>query len=235
MPDEAELRAMLRGDGGEESRLDVDAVIRRARARRRPRQAAAGLIVGLAAVAVVVPVGYGVGAMRPMGASDEAGSAAAPDAADGAGQEFDARSTQEGTPYPGITVSCLPPLWSGEELTTATLTITQEVSGGDVALMLANGGDDELRGVLASAPTLLLSSDGVVVGWSTGGEDAADVALAPGDVREFDAPLDAVDCTGAPLAAGGYDAGAVLAIRRDDGTIAFATSAFTPITVTSAQ
>src|SRR5690606_5168003 len=73
-------RALLQGESGGEPRLDADRIIRRTRARRRPKRIALGALTGLAAVAVVVPAAVGIGSLNapsPMSASDEAGVAAA--------------------------------------------------------------------------------------------------------------------------------------------------------------
>ncbi|MFT4285210.1 MAG: hypothetical protein QM598_10295 [Protaetiibacter sp.] len=232
MPTEAELRALLRGEDDGSPRLDADRIIRRARARRRPKQLAVGALSGLAVVAVVVPVTLGLGAMRPMSASDEAGSAAAPESGDSLVRQEDTA----GIPGDGLTVACMPPLWEGDAAPTGVeLQTMQEVAGGDVMLTMSNDGTEAMAGTLAADPTLLLVADGVVIGWSATGGDATRVDLPRGRQLVLTVSLDAVDCTGAPLAAGVYDTEAVLPIRHDDGTITVVTAALTPITVPPAE
>ena len=55
MSDEDELRQRLHDDEPV-GNIDLDAVLRRSRARRRPRVAAAALVSSLAVLGIVVPV-----------------------------------------------------------------------------------------------------------------------------------------------------------------------------------
>lgn len=232
MPTEAELRALLHGEDDGTPRLDAERIIARARARRRPKRLAVGALGGLAAAAVVVPVALGVGTMRPMGASDSAGSAAAPESSDSSVLKGDSART----PVEGSATSCVPPLWDGDPAPEGVaLTVMQEVGGSEVDLTLRNDGADAVDGTLAADPTLLFLTDGIVVGWSATAVADPRVDLAPGRELVMTAPLAAVDCAGAPLAPGSYDAEAVLPIRRTDGTITVVTGDPAAVTVGSAQ
>lgn len=229
MPTESELRDLLHGEPGVEPRLDAERIIRRARARRRPKRMAVGALGGLAAVAVVVPVALGLGSTTPgtMSAGDEAGSlAASPEGAD-----HDSRLLQQDLP-----ASCQPPLWEGEPAAVGlTLVLAQEESGGAITLTLINESADPATGTLVSAPAVLLARDGVIIGDSSAILDLPPVDLAPGEQLALTLPVEAVDCTGTPLGGGSYEADAVLAIRGDAGGLMIVESGFTPVTLAPAQ
>ncbi|MBN9141659.1 MAG: hypothetical protein J0H23_12615 [Micrococcales bacterium] len=233
MPTEAELRALLRGEDDDSPRLDADRIIRRARARRRPKQLAVGALSGLAAVAVVVPVTLGLGAMRPMSASDgaaaplsnsesAAGQSAFEDGARGGSLATDpAPECSRGATQPETTA-----VPSGVELT-----LTQATAGGAITFTLVNGSDVALHGDVAGVPDIALSTGDLPVGWSTAAVGAVRVDLAAGESMRLDVPLAAVSCTGGPLPAGGYGAEALLAIRLDTGEVVGATNLRTRIEV----
>jgi len=227
MPTESELRALLQGDGPHPA-LDAEHIIRRARARRRPKRIAVGVLGGLAAVGVVVPVVVGIGGGTPMGASDAA-PAAEQDAA------YDERSGGAGSlatdPYP----DCHLIGWDGEAVPSGVeLRLAQAEPGGEVALTLVNASTEALHGALAGAPYLALSSGDAPAGWSAAEVPLVDIDLAPGASLTLEVPLDAVGCGGAALA-GEYGAAASLGIRLDDGTILVANSIRTPLEVVAAE
>ena len=68
MPTESELRQQFHDDepGGSTGRgtIDVDAVLRRSRARRRPRVVAAAVVSSLAVIGIVVPVSISIAGTR---------------------------------------------------------------------------------------------------------------------------------------------------------------------------
>jgi hypothetical protein len=232
MPTESELRDLLQG-GGAPRALDAEAVIRRARARRRPKRVAVGALGGLAAVAIVVPVALGIGAGRPQGAAD---SAAAP----ASGQEAEGLSTlteRDGgagsladDPYP----DCRLTGWDGEAVPSGVeLDITQPRPA-ELVLTLVNDSSEPVHGELAGAPYFALSSGEVPAGWSTASVPTTRVDLEPGDRVALTVPLEPVGCGGASLA-GGFGAEASLAIRADDGRVLVANSIRTPVVVTPAE
>lgn len=228
MPSEDELRKLLQREQGAEPRLDADVIIRRARARRRPKRMAVGALGGLAAVALVVPVAVGLGSQGSgsMSASDEAESLAA--GADSA--EQDSRVLQQDLP-----ASCQPPLHEGDPAPAGvTLTLTQEASGA-IVLTLVNGSADPFTGTLPSAPAVLLARDGVIIGTARTDLELSALALVAGQQTSVSLPFQAVDCTGAPLEAGSYDADAVFAIQGDDGAMIVIESGFVPIVVAAAH
>lgn len=230
MPTESELRELLQG-GGTPGPLDAERIIRRARARRRPKRIVAGALGGLAVVAVVAPVALGLGTMRPMGASDSAGGAAAgQESADGMSTltERGAAGSLADDPYP----DCHLVGWDGDAVPSGVeLHLAQAEPGGDVALTLSNDSAEPLRGELAGAPYLALSSGEEPVGWSAASVETMRIDLEPGGRVTVAVPLDAVGCHDAVLA-GDYGAEAALAIRLDDGRIVVATSIRTPVVVT---
>jgi hypothetical protein len=229
MPTESELRELLQG-GGSPGPLDAERIIRRARARRRPKRIAVGALGGLAAVAVVVPVALGVGAMRPMGASDSAAAPAAQqESADGMTtlRQGDEAGSLSEDPYP----DCHLVGWDGEPVPSGVeLQLAQATPGGDVELTLVNGSAQTVSGELAGAPYLALSSGEAPVGWSAAPADATRVELAPGARVVVAVPLEPIGCEGAALE-GGYGAEASLGIRLDDGTVLVANSIRTPLVV----
>lgn len=87
MPSESDLRDLLRDPGPGTGGIDLETVVRRSRARRRPRLLASAAIGGLAVVGVAVPVGVGASigglGLTPAILADEdaAGGAAQPESA----------------------------------------------------------------------------------------------------------------------------------------------------------
>lgn len=235
MPTESELRDLLQGEPGAEPRLDTERIIRRARARRRPKRIAVGALSGLAAVAIVVPVTLNLGsAGQNLAASDQAGGAAAPQSEDmstlreGGGAEGDGSLSED--PYP----DCRLAGWDGDAVPSGVeLRVTQPNAGGEVELTLVNGSTRPLRGELAGA-YLALGAGDEPLGWSDAPLDGQNIALAPGEQQTIMVPLHPVGCGGSTLA-GSYGAEVSLGIRQDDGTIVVANSIRTPVVVTAAE
>jgi hypothetical protein len=98
-----------------------------------------------------------------------------------------------------------------------------------------NGSADPLTGTLPSTPAVLLSRDGVIVGTARTELELSALDLAAGQQTSVSFPFQAVDCAGAPLEAGSYDADAVFAIQRDDGAMIVIESGFSPVVVAAAQ
>jgi len=233
MPDETELRARLREGADEPPRLDADRIIRRARARRRPKRIAAGTLGALAAVAIVVPVVLTVSTPK----LDAADMGAAPSAAAGNGEASTLERTDSGhgslseDPWPG----CHLRLPEGAAVASGVELHLAQAADGRLALTLVNGSGAPLTGVLAEPPTLILTDGERPAGISTAEADTSAVELAPGGSLALTVPVEAVDCDGGALAAGGYDVTAALAIRLADGSVVVATSARTPATVGAAE
>ncbi|PZQ91856.1 MAG: hypothetical protein DI534_02560 [Leifsonia xyli] len=231
MPTESELRSLFQG-GEAPDPLDADRIIRRARARRRPKRIAVAALGGLAAVAVVVPVALALGSTGPTGTSQLADAPAA----DGQ-QERMADQAAGGSlatdPYPecrlasGVTSDAVP---SGAELQ-----LSQPTPGGALELTLVNGSGTALLGSIETAPYVALGTGEVPLGWSAGATETTRVDLAPGGTLTLSVPLQTTACAGGNLPAGDYGAEAELTIRLDDGQLVTANSIRTEITVGSAE
>lgn len=196
MPTESELRALLRGDGAPGA-LDTDDIIRRARARRRPKQLAAGALGGLAALALVVPVVLSLGPSGPGSVSDSSGGAAAPAHSENAD---DATMLREGASDSDPFLGCgAPAEQDGAVLEGLELTLGQPAPGSAIVLTLMNGSAGAVHGELAGAPLVTVSDGERPLGWSSAavtGESASPegIALAPGEQRNFEVPLEIVPC-----------------------------------------
>jgi hypothetical protein len=235
VPTESDLRDLLQGEPGAEPRLDTGRIIRRARARRRPKRIAVGALSGLAAVAIVVPVTLSLGSEgQNLAASDQAGGATAPHSEDMSTLQENERADGGGSlsedPYPDCQLSARDgaAVPSGVELR-----VTQPEAGGDVELTLVNGSTQTLRGELEGA-YLALGAGEEPLGWSDAPLDPVPLVLTPGEQQTITVPLQPVGCGGSTLA-GSYGAEVSLGIRLDDGTVVVANSVRTPVVVTAAE
>lgn len=235
MPTESELRDLLQGEPGAEPRLDTERIIRRARARRRPKRIAVGALSGLAAVAIVVPVTLSLGsAGQNLAASDQAGGAAAPQSEDMSTLRENERADGGGSLSEDSYPDCQLSGWEGAAVPSGVeLRVAQPEAGGDVELTLVNGSTQTLRGEVAGA-YLALGAGEEPLGWSDTPLDPVPLALAPGEQQTITVPVHPVGCGGSTLA-GGYGAEVSLGIRLDDGTIVVANSIRTPVVVTAAE
>lgn len=218
MPTESELRDLLQGGSHPSPQLDAGRIIRRAHARRRPKQLAVGALGGLAMVAVVVPLVLGGGA-HPMSGGDAGGSAAdAP--------EQDTMSTLErgaAGAGPAPVLDALNPC--GAELAAATsdpaglvlamepLEAPADADWIDAEVTLTNTGESTVHGITGATPTLTLAHDGVVLWHGVGltAPTAVMIELAPGESTTLAATFRPVRC-----AAGG-DADAASAALPEAG------------------
>lgn len=229
MPTESELRALLQGDGTPGA-LDTERIIRRARARRRPKQLAVGALGGLAALAVVVPVVVGVGSLGPASVSDSGGAAAPahPESAD----EMTTLSESEGAPADAAYSGCELPRQDGDAAASGVEVLVSRTSPeAPVTLTLMNGGSTALHGELAGARLLAIGDADRPLAWAdTQSVPPGRIDLAPGEQLSFEVPLELVACSDAPVA-GDLAVEARLAIVLDDGTRVVATSTRTLIDV----
>lgn len=217
MPDENDLRDLLRRepDRGPAS-LDVDRIVRRARARRLPRQLAAGAVGSLAVVAIVVPVSLGAGSLvlpsTSGGAADEA-PLSAEDSSLGAGTgpgsealapaqrlQLCAAPLVEPAPDAGGLVLEIAPLAPADA----------DAAWIEATVTLTNTGTVPVSGTTGAAPVLALAEDGTVL-WHGNGPTtmiAVLVDLAPGESMEYEAGF-------APLRCGPEDDASDLGFRED--------------------
>jgi hypothetical protein len=238
MPSDSDLRRRFREGTQPRGEIDVDAVLRRARARRRPRVvlAAAGSVLAIAAIAVPAVVVNGLGAGSG-GAADQAYSAgdaaAAPESATGGAAETElGRSSAKTLNACGAPVAQPEPADAGLTLTMAPVTARGGARDIPVTVTLTNTGTAPIFGSTASQPTLTLSHDGVTV-WHSGlvsDASARLVDLGPGESMTYETSFDALVCVageddvvgpGAELPAapaGTYLLWASIDVVHDDGT-----------------
>jgi len=203
VPSEAELRALLRGDIPTASdRIDVDAVLRRSRARRRPRVALVSALGAAAVLAIVVPVaGVAISAFRPAGmtASDTAAEApqAPEDDHEAAGQQPGGSGGTAPAIACGSPVAESPRAANGLVAEVAPVEAAAAADRVDVVVTLRNTGDERLVGWTQSAPALTFSSgEGTVLWYSTGPMTmmAVEVDLEPGEAMELPASFEPAVC-----------------------------------------
>jgi hypothetical protein len=205
-------------DESPKSTLDVNSIIRRSRARRLPRQLAAGSVFTLAIGGLAVASVQGIGALSSTTTTAAESSTMAEE------------TTREGTPASGLSSS-------DEEFTAASegALATSDASkrapaekinlcGGPLAdvapsesglvltvnfddakasadriegtVTLTNTGDATVSGTTGTTPAITLSQGGIVL-WHTNGPStmmARDVSLAPGESIDYDAAFSPVVC-----------------------------------------
>jgi hypothetical protein len=214
MPTESELRAALRdtpsaGSPSGAPVLDSDDVIRRARARRRPRQLAFGSVAALAVAgfayagisAIPWPQAGLMSASDTMGEATTGSEFASPGAAPGAVDPVAGGAKRQ----PASSINrCGQPL---EEIgpTASGLVLTADFPSTGIAnglsvdgtVTLTNTGSARVAGVTAAEPTVVLSRDGITVWHSNGAVRSIGylVDLAPGQSKEFPASFTPVLCS----------------------------------------
>ena len=228
MPSESDLRDLLRGPDPEgRTAIDLDAVLTRARRRRRPRVIAAQALGSVALVGVLVTA---VTVSLPRAAETTAITAQDTDA--GAG-EAEAAPFADDSHLRWMPDSCGAPASDpvsadGLSLELAPLVVEEGTSTVPVTVTLRNERSVRVAGVTDVTPHLTLSRDGLVVWHSAVAEPATPgaarpvVDLEPGESMTFDATLDLVICgseedilSDAPMplaTAGAYELRAVLVI-----------------------
>ena len=203
MPTESELRRQFHDDQPHGS-IDLDAVLRRSRARRRPRVAAVAVVSSLAALAIVVPVSISV-ASQQTGTFSAGSAASAPDSAK-------APEALRGGSAPGSggvrlapaerinlcteTLATVAPAADGLVLTVQPVDGAAGARDIPVTVTLTNTGAQRVTGSLSPFPTLTLSRDGVVLWHSNGAVPslAQEIDLAPGASTAFSTTFDPLVC-----------------------------------------
>lgn len=228
MATESDLRDLLR-DPDPEGRptIDLNAVVTRARRRRRPKVIAAQALGSVAAVGALF---VGISAIIP---PQQAAMMVAEDSAGGA-EEFDAAPTADdyalrlsaeacGAVFESVPTSAE---WT---LAIEPLSADEGFSGLTVPVTLRNDGTGAVSGV-ASPPRVVLTREGIVIGFAP----AADligipVELGPGATASFDAAIEPYACDPArPQAAldelgllppGDYEMRPIVQFASDDGAV----------------
>lgn len=199
-PTEAELRFALRSDTGAPSGLDADAVIRRARSRRLPRQIVLGSVATLAVAgialagftAITIPQSAIMSASDSMGGAESEPLPGAPDRGYGSEQ-----APAEKVNPCGGELAQVAPSDTGLVLTmhfpASAPADGQPVSG---TVTLSNTGTERVTGSSAASPILTVSQNGRIL-WHSNGAGAAIavlVDLAPGESMDYEVTLTPVAC-----------------------------------------
>jgi len=218
VPSESELRDRFRSGTLPRGEIDVDAVIRRARARRRPRVVLAGAGSVLAIAAIAVPAvlvtsfpGAGADATSLTSAGGAAADEPAPESAtDGAAgtQAYDSvqREAAGTLNACGEPVAEETPAESGLVISVAPVDATATDRGIPVTVTLTNAGEERVTGTTGARPTVTFAGDGVVLWHTNGPEDlvARVVDLAPGQSMSYSTTFEPVVCGPADDAAEGF-------------------------------
>ena len=250
MPTEAELREQFHhGDrpSGPDA-IDLDAVLRRSRARRRPQVLAVAVVSSLSALAIIVPVSVSVALGQTGMFSASSGSAVsapdvkAPESLVGGATDGSANGSADGgagglAPAQKVNLCSGPlaelaPASNGLVLTVAPVEAAASDRSIPATVTLTNTGATAFSGSASPYPILTLSRDGIVLWHSNGSVPslAAIVELAPGASMSFATTFEPLVCGVAdderttfrrdlPAAGpGSYGLSAILEVSANDGT-----------------
>jgi hypothetical protein len=207
MPSESELRERLHDATAPNDTIDLDAVLRRSRSRRRPRVIVTAVVSSLAVAAIIVPVSLGLSGQFRTASSGSAASgsaASAPElsapatdsglapAAGGATQQAPAEKIN----LCGGTVAEIPPTPNGLVMTVEPVTASAGDRDIPVTVTLTNSGTSPFQGSTSPFPALTLSRDGVVLWHSNGATPslAETIDLAPGGTMTFSSSFQPLRC-----------------------------------------
>ncbi|HEV7742278.1 MAG TPA: hypothetical protein VGO65_07650 [Pseudolysinimonas sp.] len=199
MPSDSELRHRFHEGIQPQGEIDVDAVLRRVRARRRPRivLAAAGSVLAIAAIAVPAAVSsYIPSQSTALSAGDEG---AAPEFATGGAGDSSAqldRAPAEKLNLCTAPVAEIAPAENGLVITLQPVTAAATERSIPVTVTLTNGGTDQIFGTTGSRPALTLSSDGITIWHTNGPQDlmARIVDLGPGESMTYQTTFEPLVC-----------------------------------------
>lgn len=204
MPSESELREAMRSSAGSPATgIDTDAVVRRARARRVPKQIAFSSLSVLA-IAGIATLGISMlPSLHPGQGGDSSSSIAAnaPESSQEAGADDSALKsfgandlTQNLCGSPTATTA---PSSAGLTLE-VNFPDTSVANGQDVTgtVTLTNTGASSVHGTTVVSPSIVVSRDGITVWHSNGAmiAMAVDVDLEPGKSFTYDAHFTPVEC-----------------------------------------
>lgn len=240
MPSDSELRNRFREGTQPKGQIDVEAVLRRARARRRPKVLAAGAGSLLAIAAIAVPAvytGYTAGSasdtalIAPDAAAPE--EAAGGDAGAGEADQQMARKDAEQLNRCMAPVAEIVPATEGLVITVEPVTAPATAPSIPVTVTLTNQGPDSILGTTGGRPALTLSQDGVTI-WHTNGPldmMARIVDLGPGESMTYETSFEPVVCGAGdddlaefpsdlpPAGPGSYRLSAAIDVARDDAVV----------------
>lgn len=199
MATESELRDLLHGsDPGGRAVIDVDAVLHRARRRRRPRLIAATAAGTFALVGVLTPV-----VVLSLPATQQTSVMVAEDSAGGAAPETaSGDAAHSGMSSAASLNTCRAPLVAdlpspnGLVLEVTPVAATAGSVDIPINVTLRNDGSTRLVGSTGPAPVITLSADGVVLWHSSGIAETprVPVDLEPGESMSYAVTFDPVVC-----------------------------------------
>jgi hypothetical protein len=244
MASESELRDRFHEGTQPSGQIDVDAVLRRARARRRPRVilAGAGSVLAIAAIAVPATIGsFGSSAsdtalVAGEGGGDSSGysqpeSATDADGAGGAEAALD-RPPAEKLNLCTAPVAEVAPAENGLVLSVEPVTASAGDHGIPTIVTMTNTGSVAVSGTTGGRPSMTLSRGDITL-WHTNGPQtliAVEVELGPGESLQYPATFEPVRCGMADDAAetfrddlpelspGVYQLSAAIDFTRNDGS-----------------
>ncbi len=226
MPTESELRDLLHDGSGPNRQLDAARIIRRARARRLPKQLAAGAggVLAVAALAIPVAMGGSFGGLSPAADGGSAGgdSAVMMDEPDEGALESATRGTAAGLVCGGAPASY------AAHPDGLQLTITNPYGAGapstQIDLELRNEGESDVAGTMPATVAVALVRDGVIVALNeVDAAERVDVELAPRETMLLRAELPLTACDSGdggasrPVPAGEYRVVAVAGFETAEG------------------
>lgn len=239
MASESELRDRFHEGTLPSGQIDVEAVLRRARARRRPRVVLAGAGSVLAIAAIAVPAALGSFASGPAtdsaliagsGAGDS--GLAAPEAADGAEMSAYDRPPAEKLNLCMAPIADVAPAENGLVLSVEPVTASAADHGIPTIVTMTNTGGLAVSGTTAGLPAMTLSQQGVTLWHSNGPQTmiAIPVELEPGESLQYPATFEPVRCSSEDdlgetfrqdlpaVGAGLYQLSAAIDFTRNDGS-----------------
>jgi hypothetical protein len=204
MASESDLRDRFHEGTLPSGQIDVDAVLRRTRARRRPRMALAGAGSMLAIAAIAVPAAFGSFAAPATETALVAGSGAGDSSAEAPGADGGALNPQmsyDRAPAERLNlctaqVADVPPAENGLVLTVEPVTASSGDRGIPTIVTLTNTGSEPVSGTTAGHPAMTLSKGGVTLWHSNGPQTmiAIPVDLAPGESLQYPATFEPLIC-----------------------------------------
>ena len=242
MPTEADVREQFHHDDRPTGpgAIDLDAVLRRSRARRRPRVVAIAVVGSLAALALIVPISVSIALGQTGMFSASSGSAAS--APDVKAPESLAGGAADGgvtglAPAQKVNLCAGPlaelaPASNGLLLTVEPVEAAAADRGIPATVTLTNTGTTAFSGSASPFPALTFSRDGIVLWHSNGAVPslAQVIDLAPGASLTFSTTFEPVVCGIADderttfrrdlpgAGAGSYGLSAVLEVTTADGS-----------------
>ena len=201
MPSESELRDRFREGTLPRGEIDVEAVLRRARARRRPRVllAGAGGVLAVAAIAVPaalttsLPGGSVHDASAPYSTGESAADAGIAEGPAGTGL----RAPAELLNRCGAPVAGYEPAPSGLVISVAPVEASAAERAIPVTVTITNTGSERITGTTGTRPTVTLARDGITIWHTNGPQDlgARVIDLAPGQSVSYPAEFQPLRCS----------------------------------------